>query len=193
MALAPGAIPSAPQHANTYLSLLGLPAFDAVWPGTPDFYLRLAERRKDERQNLRVIELPALTNRTRHLYRNYQLQHGANTVLALLPAEFPRLPRGPYVSLNRPDWVESADADYLIVHLDVADEVARYWSWLYGTSGPGPFGPAAAAHMERHAQYGVPGSQIGPEWRRLLSQSLGEPIYRDSTIEVWPLRGRTSP
>lgn len=186
--IAPGSRPTAPQHANTYLSLLRLPGFDVAWPKTPPFYRQLQSLKPKDGSRLRIVELPALHNRARHLYRNYQLQHGAQTVLAILPGEFPRVPDGPYVSPSQRDWLETSEADYLIVHLDVGREAAEYWAWVYGPSGPGPFEAGQAAPMERHQHYGEPLPRVSASMRQHLSTLLGEPLYRDRFIEVFALK-----
>ena len=186
--LALGAQSSVPQHANTYLSLLKLPAFDAPWPETPQIYRDLAEQTRDGRvENLKIVEWPALNNRARHLYRHYQIQHGAETILAVLPGEFPRLPSGPYASPLQEKWLHGRSADYLIVHIDVHREAAQYWAWVYGPNGPGPFGTAEVAHMERHERYGGPLPAVSLEQRKQLARALGPPIYRDAFVEVWKL------
>ncbi len=180
-------LPRATDHANTYLSMLALPAFDAPWPETPAFYLELAALPEAERAGLRLIEAPALTTRSRHLYRHYQLQHGIPTSLAPLASEFPRIPSGPYVSFHRPGWREASGADYLIVHLDVGREVAGYWRWLYGPRGPSPR-PGDAAFMERHQRYGGPFAQPDPALLSKLWAQLGPPIFNQDGLAVWDLR-----
>ncbi len=186
--LGPGA-PRPPEHANTYLSMLGLPAFDAVWPGTPSFYRTLSPRSQAEQTGLRLIEVPALTTRTRHLYRNYQIQHGASSLVVPLPGEFPRVSSGPYVSFQRPNWQEGAQADYLVVHLDVAREIADYWRWLYGPDGPGPFAAQEASFMERHRVYGGLLPRPDPATLAALRARLGEPLIDDERLRVWKLPG----
>ena len=184
--LGPGALVRAQhaQHGNTYLALRPLPAFDAPWPDAPAFYRTLAER-VGVAPGTRVIEAPALTTRTRHLYRAYQRQHGATTVLAPFPREFPRIPSGPYVSLEAQDWIETSRADYLILHLDVGREVLRYWDFVYGT--PEAARDADRAYMERHRQFGGPLAPVPPRMLSGLVQQLGEPSYRDQDIVVWTL------
>jgi hypothetical protein len=181
--------PRVPQHANTYLSMSTLPAFDAPWPDTPRFYRELAKRPAAERARLRLVELPALTTRTRHLYRHYQLQHGIPTLLAPLAGEFPRLPTGPYVSFQRPGWKQAADADYLIIHLDVAREIAAYWRWLYGPRGPADASPeGAAAFMERHHRYGGLLPRPNSTTLSRLAAELGQPLLAEDGLLVWDLR-----
>ncbi|HIF97453.1 MAG TPA: hypothetical protein EYQ54_10590 [Myxococcales bacterium] len=179
------------QHANTYLSMLRLPAFDAPWPETPGFYRELSARPAAERAGLRLIEVPALTTRTRHLYRHYQLQHGLPTAVVPLPGEFPRIPSGPYLSFQRPQWRTDSDADYLVVHLNIAEEIARYWRWLYGPQGPGPFAPQAEAFMERHLRYGGLLPRPDPSTLATLRSQLGEPLIAEDGLLVWKLRERS--
>lgn len=175
-----------PQHANTYLGLYPLPAFDAPWPDTPAFYRELAAKPASEREATTLIELPALTTRTRHLYRHYQRQHGARTLLAPLAGEFPILPDGPYVSAVESGSIERSGADFLVIHLDVADELRRYWRFVYEADGPTR--PAdGAAYMARHRQYGGLLPPAPPRLLAILASRYGEPTYRDDTIVVWRL------
>ncbi|MCS5637854.1 MAG: glycosyltransferase family 39 protein [Myxococcota bacterium] len=178
----------APQHANTYLDMLSLPAFDEPWPDTPEFYQRLASLPESERMGLRLLEVPALTSRARHLYRNYQLQHGIPLALGPLPGEFPRIPSGPYFSFQRADWRESSGADYLVVHLDIARELDRYWRWVYRPGRGAPFSAEAAPLMERHRRYG--GLLPRPHSATLaaLRARLGPPVVADEELVVWDLR-----
>lgn len=181
-----------PQHANTYLGLLPLPAFDAPWPRTPAFYRALAERPPGERAATTLIEVPALTTRARHLYRHYQLQHGARTLLGPLPGELPMLPRGPYVGIGRIDAIAASGADYVVVHRDVATELARYWAWVYGSDGP-PADPTHAAYLARHARYGglLPAAPAG--LLAALARHFGEPTYEDGTLVVFDVGSGASP
>lgn len=177
-------------YANTYLDILPLPAFDRPWPQAPAFYRELAALPDDERSALRIIESPALTTRTRHLYRSYYLLHGVETLLAPFPGEFPRLVDGPYVSLGAGDWRERADADYLIVHLDVMGEALRYWRYVYGDSdsnASGRFGDRRA-YMQRHASFGASPNRPPPGLLSRLVADLGQPIRSDDGIRVWRLR-----
>ena len=178
----------APQHANTYLSMLSLPAFDEPWPDTPAFYRELASLPKSEQAGLLLLETPALTSRARHLYRNYQLQHGVPVVLGPLPGEFPRLPSGPYFSFQQGGWRENLGADYLVVHLDIAGELDRYWRWVYRPGREAPFSAEAANLMERHRRYG--GLLPRPQAITLsaLRAGLGPPMVADEGLLVWDLR-----
>jgi hypothetical protein len=173
------------QHANTYLAMRPLSGFDAKWPGASTFYATLAQE-VAARPDLRVVEAPALTTRTRHLYRTHQRQHGATTELAPFRREFPRIPNGPYVSLDRAVAATNLDvADYLIVHLNIAGEVQRYWDFVYGDAIPRD--PDDRAYMERHQTYG---GLLPPASAGLidgLEARLGEPVYRDGDVVVWAI------
>lgn len=182
----------APQHANSYLALYPLPAFDAVWPDTPAFYREITALPENERAATTLIELPALTSRTRHLYRQYQLQHGARTLLAPLSGEFPSLPDGPYVSAVESGPIERSGADFLVVHLDVAAELSRYWRFVYGSEGPAQSADGAA-YMERHRQYGGPLPSAPPRLLAILRGRYGEPSWQDDSLMVWRLPDPETP
>jgi hypothetical protein len=170
-------------YANTYLGLQPLAAFDVPWDETPAFYRELATDERD----LRIVEVPALVTRTRHLYRNYFLQHGKATSLGLLPRELELVPDGPYVSLEASDWQERADADYLILHPRIGDELRRYWHFVYETPAARRQDPAVADLMERQSRYLEAKSTPPPILRRRLEQELGAPVFEDGTIVVWSL------
>jgi hypothetical protein len=170
-------------HGNTYLNLMALPAFDAPWPERSRFYETL-----DAAGPVTLIEAPALVTRARHLHRNAYLQHRRPTLLGLLPEEEAAtpLPAGPYVSLTEDD-LRGCGADYLLLHLDAASEVARYWEFVYG------LGAARAepwqAFMARHRDYfpyTIP--QPSSELVAALQARLGRPHYRDHDLLVWRLR-----
>lgn len=170
--------------ANTYVSLLPLPAFDEPWPEAPAFYARLAGSERPPR----IIEVPGLVSRTRHLYRNHYLQHGAETRLAFLPEELPTLPQGPYVDLGDPAWRETADADFLILHLAIADEVRAYWRFVYEDQRAAADAPAVAAYMQRHSRYGQVPAASRMRWvRKQLARELGDPVYEDRWVAAWKL------
>lgn len=175
-------------HSNTYLGMLDLPAFDQEWPDAPPFYRTLRQRAAASPTSLRIIEMPALTTRTRHLYRSHYLVHGVSTSLAPFPAEFPRLPQGPYVSLQEAGWQSSAQADYLVVHLDIATEVQDYWRYVYEQAIPELVWPGPRALLERHLRYGGVLRPADPTLLARIEDELGEPTYRDGYIVVWKLR-----
>lgn len=171
------------QHANTYLGLHALPAFDAAWPDTPAFYRTLADARARGESEPTLVEIPALTTRTRHLYRHYQRQHGARTLLGPLPGEFPMMPAGPYVPFWMPLRLEASDADYLIVHRNVSDELARYWAWVYGADHAADR-TGDEAFMARHAQYGGLLPAANDRLLTSLEKRFGTPVFDDGTIVV---------
>lgn len=171
-------------HSNTYLSLLPLPAFDTPWSGTPAFYETLAE----QPTGLRIIETPALVNRSRHLYRNYYLQHGVETWLGVLPEELATLPEGPYVSFDDPSWRQRANADYLILHHRIAEELSDYWRFVYMGQGAEVERPGVAAFMTRHSRFGRVARRGSAELAESLRQELGDPMYETQRLMVWDLR-----
>jgi hypothetical protein len=172
-------------HANSYIDMFPLPAFDVPWPETPAFYEELAT----EAEPVRILEIPELENRSRHLYRNYYLTHRKPTDLGLAWAEPGSVPVGPYVALSHAAWLEQVRADYIVLHLDPADEVARYWTFVYGLDQAGE--PAVAAYMERHRVYAAPAAPPIHVARELETR-LGPPVYDDGTIAVWRA-GRLAP
>jgi hypothetical protein len=76
-----------------------------------------------------------------------------------------------------------------VLHLDPADEVARYWTFVYGLDQAGE--PAVAAYMERHRVYAAPAAPPIHVARELETR-LGPPVYDDGTIAVWRA-GRLAP
>jgi len=175
--------PNDGPHANTYLSLYSLPAFDEPWDGAPAFYQSLANATKRPR----IIEVPALVNRTRHLYRDYYLQHGAETWLGLFPRELRNVPDGPYVSLANPGWREAAEADYLILHTNLGEELRDYWRFVYESQGHDVGSAAVAAYMTRHSRFGEVAAQEPALLAPRLRSELGEPAFEDRYITVWEL------
>ncbi len=173
-----------PQHANTYLGLRTLPAFDAPWPGAPGFYEQLAAEHASTGTAPVLVEVPALTTRTRHLLRQHQRQHGGRTLLGPLPGEFPSIPAGPYVPVHEPGRLESSGADYVVVHLDVSAEIARYWAWVYGAENAPARPGADAAYLARHERYGGLLPRPDPRLLASLARRFGKPVYVDDSIVV---------
>jgi hypothetical protein len=175
-------------HANTYLGMLPLAAFDREWPEAPPFYRTLRQRAESSPAPLRIVEMPALTTRTRHLYRSHYRVHRVDTSLAPTTGEWPRIPHGPYVSLHGSEWTTRADADYLVVHLDIAREVKDYWRFVYEDTVPQLAWPGLPALLQRHERYGGALLPADPTLISQLERELGEPSYRDAYIAVWKLR-----
>jgi 4-amino-4-deoxy-L-arabinose transferase-like glycosyltransferase len=195
--LAPGTPPRGP-YANTYLSLLSLPEFDRRWPGTPALYQELARRaRRGEVQ--RIVEVPGLTTRTRHLYRSYWLTHRLDTLLVFNPHELQQPPEGPYLTLRGPDWADDierltgAPADYLILHKHIGRELRAYFAFLYGRPpGPGTKRPEHRAYMLSHRRYGGFKGPLKPTVARAVEAELGPPDFEDAHILAWRLPGATA-
>jgi hypothetical protein len=182
-----GSTPDGP-YANTYMNMLKLPPFDRPWAEAPSFYRELSALPPEQREELRIIEAPALVTRARHLHRNSYLRHGVETVLAFLPGELLRPPSGPYLSINRSRWWEAADADYLILHLDVRGEVERYWSSVYAPDGSAVEDSSIGAYMQRHSRIAGRLRGISKPVVHRVTAALGKPDYRDPEIAVWRLR-----
>jgi len=166
--------------AASYLSLMPLPAFDEPWRGGSAFYETLAA----EAGPLRVVEAPALADHAVALYRNYYLQHRKPVAIGSVTAEIPADPAGHYVSL---DEVDETNADYLILHVDVARELARYWEYVYAERWRSGEDPGLAAFMAAHENFHV---RPSPPLRPLavqLRRRLGKPFYRDEDVSVWKL------
>lgn len=170
-------------YDNTYLALRRLPPFDEPYPGTPEFYRQLAE----DDSVTRIIEAPPMASRSVLLYRNYYLQHGKDTVFGLLMPKLETLLNGPYERVFDRE-LDQADADYLVVHMNVATEAAAYWNWVYHHAWSEPEGDPNASYMIRHRIYLDPPGPINPEMVRPLNRRFGRPVYTDERIRVWKLR-----
>lgn len=172
-------------HANTYIGLFPLPAFDVPWPGGSPFYSKLAK----EDGPLRIIEAPALASRSRHLHRMQYLQHGKETWLALFPHELKKPPEGPYVSLADREWRVRANADYLILHVQIPEEISQYWSFVFDDQQSLASASNVAAYMERQRRYTwLPKPETTPRLQQSLVAELGKPTYQDQWLWVWDLR-----
>lgn len=171
-----------PQHANTYLGLRDLPRFNEPWPGIPAFYTSLPQA---EGQPPTLLEVPALTTRTRHLYRLYQRIHGGQTLLGPLPGEFPTIPAGPYLAPTTVGRQHASLVDYVVVHRNVSREIARYWDWVYASESGLSEASADEAFMARHAQYGGLLPNPSPLLWAGLEQRLGAPVYQDDDVVVF--------
>jgi hypothetical protein len=165
------------RHANTYLALLPLPAFDAPFPAVPAAYDRIED-------GAVIVETPALVNRSRQLYRAYYLRHRRPTLLGFLPEEGPA-PPGPHVSLLEPRLL-AGRADYLVVHRDPELEVSRYWRFVYEEAWPRTGGPRAL--MERQADWGRPLARPSPELVERLRRRFGPPVVENEELLVFRLR-----
>jgi hypothetical protein len=169
--------------SNSYLALRQLPAFDLPDPETPAFYRTLAENDAVDC----IIEAPLLVSRAVLLYRNYQLQHGKRTLVGLAADVRGALGGLPYVSIRDHASLRECGADFLVLHLAVDTELARYWRFVYDEALPSVRSPGDDGFMLRHEEY------TSQPFRRLhnlvppLTEQLGEPIYRDALIVAWRL------
>lgn len=181
--LGPGGDDEGP-HANTYMELVSLPAFDLAWDAAPAFYRELARDPKPRR----IIEVPAVTTRARHLYRNYYQSHRKSTSLGLLASELWQAPTGPYVSLRGSEVPDARSGDYLVLHHNLDREAARYWNFVYRENPGLSNDPAVAAFMNRHRRLERGTNSLPPGLRERLQGQLAAPIYEDDEIVVWSLQ-----
>jgi len=170
--------------ANTYLSMMPLPAFDVPWNQTPPFYQILA----DSTEPVRIIEAPELLSRSVLLYRNYYLQHRKGVMIGFVSVDPANVPAGPYVSLLDPKSIKNSDADYMILHLDVFSEVASYWQFVYESVWPTMEDPGIEPLMFHQSKYLIQSIECVHSLASGLQTALGEPAYRDRRIVVWKLK-----
>jgi hypothetical protein len=166
--------------AASYLSLMPLPAFDEPWPGGPAVYEIFAQADRP----LRLVEAPDLADHAVALYRNYYLQHGRPIAIGTVTEGLPIDSEGFHVPVSS---VDATTADYLIVHVDVARELERYWEYVYQERWRSDEEPGLAAFMAFHEDFSVrpplPLHKLVPGLRR----RLGKPFYRDEDVVVWEL------
>jgi hypothetical protein len=169
------AIPDGP-FANSYLAIEPLPAFNVPFPGRPAAYAAIEAEAT-------IIETPALTHRSRLLYRNYHLQRRRTVLVGFLPDEGP-VPPGPHIAI-RPREI-AGRADYLFVHRDAEREADRYWRFVYGVAYPKTGGSAAL--MERLAAFGRPLPIPETALFERLERLYGPPAFQDADVLVFRLR-----
>ncbi len=172
--------------ANTYLSMMPLPAFDVPWEQTPAFYKDLAKSNKQ----VQIIEAPELLSHSVLLYRNYYLQHRKKVTIGLVTRLVglnpTHLPAGPYVDLSEPDWARRCDADYLVLHRDVAKEIFAYCQFVYNKVWPNMRDQNLRSMMAKHYSIVRPVGSLAKLVERFDAE-LGEPVYEDKWIVVWKL------
>lgn len=175
--------------ANTYLSMMPLPAFDVPWDQTPGFYKDLAK----SNEQVRIIEAPELLSDSTLLYRNYYLRHRKKVTIGLVThlvgSENVNLPVGPYIDLSEPDWAERCDADYLVLHRDVVKEIFAYWKFVYNKVWPNMREQNLRSMMAKHYSIVRPVGSLSKLVER-FGDELGEPVYEDSLIVVWKLASK---
>ena len=173
--------------ANSNLGLHPLGAFDVPWRGTSAFYRIIAE----SGEPLRIVEAPELCNRGALLYRNLWLQHRSELVAGCIFEETAgRVPDGPYVDLSERAALAGLDADYLVLHHAIYDELVAYWGFVFEEAWPPRENSAEAALMAAHINWGV--FQQRPEPIQALERraraTFGDPLYEDAFVRVWDLR-----
>ena len=164
-------------YANGYLSLVPLPGFDAPYPAMPDAYSKLEP-------GARIIEAPSLPSRARYLYRNYYLQHRHPTLLGVVPDERQFPVPGPHVVVE-PSTALDGSADYLVIHVDIADELMAYFTFAYDET------VARTPELLRLAgARGFSASEPLPTKPLVaaLTARYGPPLVDDGTLLVYRLR-----
>lgn len=169
----------APFQATT-IGLYPLPAFDRPFPGTPEVYRRIAA---DEAARV-VLEIPHLTQRSVHLYRNYALQHGKRVRTGFLGDNGGLLPDG-YPSFQERAVRADPDADWVVVHLDAAAEAEDYWSTVYSEADARA--SDVRAYMERHERFGRDAEVPSAAVLAALERVLGRPAFEDARVRAWRL------
>jgi hypothetical protein len=166
-------------YSNGYLSLVPLSAYDVPF-ALPEFY-------RTFEAGARIIEVPSLPSRARYLYRNYYLQHRRPTLLGLLNDEAETPLPGPYVVVDAPADLGNR-ADYLVFHLDVADELAAYFDFARQQV------PAQTPHLGGlvTTQRSWSGMDQTPskELIATLTAKHGPPLVDDGKFLVYRLRSR---
>jgi 4-amino-4-deoxy-L-arabinose transferase-like glycosyltransferase len=170
--------------ANTYLSMMPLPAFDVPWEQTPPFYKSLAYSAEDTR----IIEVPALISRSMLLYRNYYLQHQKDVSTGFVSVSPPNVPSGPYVWPFDLNSVNNSNANYLILHLNIELELTQYWQFVYKKVWLTMKDSDIRSLMIRHANYQQEPLSSLYNLAGDLQDRLGRPMYKDARIVVWKLK-----
>jgi hypothetical protein len=169
-------------YANGYLSLLPLPAFDAPFPAMPEFYSGVEP-------GARIIEAPPLPSRARYLYRNYYLQHRHPTLLGIIPDERDFALPGPYVVID-PSPALDASAEYLVIHVDIADELMAYFTFAYDeTVAHTPYLAGLAGARGFWASESIAGRDLVAG----LTARYGQPLVDDGKLLVYRLRRQADP
>jgi hypothetical protein len=142
------------------------------------FYAALAR----EPGRARVVEVPALFDQGIALYRNYARQHHKDVAIGFLGSPLRRHLGWPHLA---PFNKEAVGGDYLVLHLDVAGELDRYWRFVYEHEWPKDGSSARRAFMDFHRHgYVSPPPRLDAAAADLEAR-FGKPIYRDDDILVW--------
>jgi hypothetical protein len=164
----------------SYLSLMPLPAFDEPWRGGSVFYHALAQGDG----SLRIVETPDLADQAVALYRNHYLQHRKAVSIGILTQQIPVDLEGLHVPLS---LVDSTNADYVILHVDVPRELARYWDFVYREQWHPDERSGLAVFMDFHEEFHAPPPPPLRELENQLRSRWGKPFYRDRDVVIWKL------
>lgn len=171
--------PDLGRFANTYLALYVLPAFTDVAALPPAGY----ENLRGAGRGLTVIEVPPLRNRAVHYLEALQRWHGHDVRMGTFGPVVPGAPpldSDLYVDLSQID-IERGDADVLIVHRRIVDEVASHWKRVFAAVPEAERG----ALLERHRTFGHDLPSLGPGVIEKLEALLGPPTHEDVDIVLW--------
>ncbi len=176
-------VPRTGEFDNTYLAMRSLPAFDRAWPGAPAIYDEIAALEGD----VHVVESPPITSRGVLLYRGHALRHGKRVSLGYPEAD--PLHQALYVNLST---VTKADADYVIVHRNLAREVRAYWRFVYDEVWPTMPHGSDEGFMERHRAHFIAGQpaaseEVAASLAAIVREHLGPATYKDKHVLVWKL------
>jgi hypothetical protein len=182
----PARAPQGP-FANSYLSMRSLPAFDRPFRFAPKIYETIAA----DPEVTRIIEAPILHSRAVLLFRNYYLQHRKDVVIGLSATPEDVRLNGPYAFVGSPRLGPESGAQYLILHKDLLQELAAYWTFVYERAWPKVENPWDRGFMSRHRTYFVPEDdpkEMANVLIEPLRNQLGPPIYEDPIVVAWKLR-----
>ena len=87
------------------------------------------------------------------------------------------------------EWRVRANADYLILHVQIPEEISQYWSFVFDDQQSLASASNVAAYMERQRRYTwLPKPETTPRLQQSLVAELGKPTYQDQWLWVWDLR-----
>jgi hypothetical protein len=174
------------RFSNTNLALMPVPAFDVPWPRASQFYAVLAR----SSEPTRIAEFPALKTRNLLLYRSHWRLHGQDVLLGHAGDALLAPLGAPYVDVASAEALASAGVEYVVVHHDVDDELANYWSFVRDEAWPVVREAGDDAPMAAHSDWGPRtghGADV-PRAEAALRSSRGDPVYEDATVRVWRVR-----
>ena len=148
-------------------ALLPRPVYDAPWAGMPALYRQL----RAAPGPLVVVEFPYV-DEAALLLRDYQRQHGKTVWVGLDKGRGGLFARAPYCPLF--DAQRLHEADWLVIHLDLASEVRAYLAFAGVTE-------ARVRADDLH------------ELTPVMLEQFGEPDYRDERVWAWELGHEPGP